>query len=176
MAAQDPPVGIDRDRHLRLHGRTRHVWQRRAALAVFTAVPILALLNVFGQASTTDHVSSPKASMTVDSPSHVRSGLIFTTRITVRTTEHISDMQLTFDRGWFESMTFNGIVPQPSNEFAGSGKVVFDFGSVPSGTEFPIWISFATNPTNAGRHPQTVALSDGDKKLMSVQRTLTVFP
>jgi hypothetical protein len=33
----------------------------------------------------------------------------------------VSDLQLTLDRGWFESITFDGIVPQPSNESAENG-------------------------------------------------------
>lgn len=176
MAAHDPPIGIDRERHLRLQGRSGHLWQRRIALLLFGAVPILALFDVFGQASTIDHASSPTASLTVDSPSHVRSGLIFTAQITVQTTAAVKDMQLTLDQGWFEGITFNGIVPQPSNETAANGRVLFDFGSLPAHTRFPLWLSLQANPTNIGRHPQAVTLSDGETKIMTIHRTLTVFP
>ena len=176
MAAHDPPIGVGRDRHLQLRGRSRYVWVRRGALLLFGAVPILALLNVFGQANTTDRATSAKASLTVESPSHVRSGLIFTAQITVRTMDDVKDMRLTLDRGWFESVTFNGIVPQPSNESASNGRIDFDFGPVPANTRFPIWISLAANPTNAGRHPQAVTLSDGESEIMTIHRTLRVFP
>jgi hypothetical protein len=176
MAAHDPPIGIGRDRHLELQGRSRHVWERRGALLLFAAVPILALLNVFGQATTTNVGRSPTASLTVESPSHIRSGIIFTAQITVRTTDDVKDMQLSLDRGWFESMTFNGIVPQPSNESVSNGRIIFDFGPVPANAKFPIWISLAANPTNVGRHPQSVTLSDGENEIMTVHRTLTVFP
>jgi hypothetical protein len=53
---------------------------------------------------------------------------------------------------------------------------VWDFGQLPAGVAFTVWISWQANPTNPGRHPQDVALYDGGTQLMSVHRTLTVFP
>ena len=47
------PVGIDRARHYDLTGRSRHVWWRRIALCFITAIPVLALGNVFGQHAST---------------------------------------------------------------------------------------------------------------------------
>lgn len=176
MAAHDPPIGIDRDRHLRLKGRSAHMWERRGTLLIFAVVPILALFNVFGQASLASNANSPTASLSVDSPAHVRSGLMFTAQITVQTAQDVSDLQLTLDRGWFESITFNGIVPQPPNESAENGTIVFDFGAVPANTRFPVWLSLQANPTNVGRHLQAVTSSDGDKDIMTIHRTLLVFP
>jgi hypothetical protein len=39
-----------------------------------------------------------------------------------------------------------------------------------------VWISWQTNPTDLGRHAQNVELYDGGVRLMTVHRTLTVFP
>jgi hypothetical protein len=141
-----------------------------------TAVPVLALLDVFGQGAIVDGASAPIASMSVNSPAHVRGGLIFTTQITVRTHAAIHDMQLSFDRGWFQGMTFNGVAPQPSNESSEDGRVVYDYGPVPAGSTYRIWVSWQTNPTNVGRHPQDVTLADGQQTLLTVRRTITVFP
>jgi hypothetical protein len=175
MRDPDVPFGLDRARHLGLGGRARQVWARRAALLVVAAIPILALFDVFGQRAVTTRAGDPRVSLTVNSPAHVRGGLIFTTEITVQARSELHDMQLRLDRGWFEGMTFNGIAPQPTNEESQDGQVVYDYGSVQP-TTFSIWISWQTNPTNVGRHPQDLAVYDGSQRLASVSRDLTVFP
>ena len=171
----DAPLGLDRAQHLELAGRGRQVWGRRAGLLVVFALVVVALVGVFGQRAVITSASSPRASLTVDSPVHVRGGLVFTTEITIHARSSLHDMQLRLDQGWFEGMIFNGIAPQPSNEDSEDGKVVYDYGSVDP-TTFTIWISWQTNPTNVGTHPQNVALYDGDEELATVQRDLTVFP
>jgi hypothetical protein len=175
MSQVEAPLGLDRARHLGLERRGRAAWGRRLALLVVLAIPVLALFDVFGQRAVTSGASSAQASLTVNSPAHVRGGLIFTTEITVRARSSLKDMQLHFDRGWFEGMTFNGIAPQPTNEDSQDGQVVYDYGSVQP-TTFKIWISWQTNPTNVGRHPQNLALYDGSHRLATVRRDVTVFP
>lgn len=49
MTDADVPLGIDRARHQDLAGRNRHVWWRRGVLTLIAALPVLGLLNVFGQ-------------------------------------------------------------------------------------------------------------------------------
>jgi hypothetical protein len=176
MARAEVPVGIDRPRHQDLAGRNRHVWWRRVALAVVAAVPVLGLLNVFGQHAAPVSYASPAASLLIDSPVHVRGGVIFTTEIVITPHRQLHDARLYLGNGWFEAMTLNGVAPQPSTESAQGPWQVWDFGQLPAATAFHLWISWQTNPTNIGRHPQTVALNDGGTHLMTVDRTLTVFP
>src|SRR5207302_11260541 len=75
MARANSPFGIDRARHQDLTGRNHHVWWRRGTIAVIAAIPVLALLNVFGQHSTPLTYQSPAASLLIDSPAHARGGL-----------------------------------------------------------------------------------------------------
>lgn len=176
MASEsEAPLGLDRAQHVELAGRGGQVWGRRAALLVVLAIPIVALAGVFGQRAVVTSASAPRATLTVDSPAHLRGGLVFTTEITIRATSALHDMRLHLDRGWFAGMMFNGIAPQPSDEESKDGRIVYDYGSVDAGT-FKIWISWQANPTNVGSHPQDVALYDGSERLASVQRDLTVFP
>jgi hypothetical protein len=176
MARAEGPVGIDRPRHQDLAGRNRHPWWRRVALAVAAAVPVLGLLNVFGQHAAPVRYGSPAASMLIDSPVHVRGGVVFTTEIVITPHQQLRDARLYLGNGWFEAMTLNEIAPQPSTESAQGRWQVWDFGQLPAATAFHLWISWQTNPTNIGRHPQTVALYDGGTHLMTVDRTFTVFP
>jgi len=176
MAAASPPIGIDRDRHQTLRGRERHVWRRRVALLVVATIPVLGLVDVFGQraAITRDHAHG--AFLLIDSPARVRGGLIFTTRIVMRSGVAMSDARLYLASGWFDGMTFNAIVPQPSTQLSQGDWVVLDFGRVAAGRDFPVWISWQANPTNYGRRPEKAALYDGGTLLVAADRTITVFP
>jgi hypothetical protein len=176
MARADSPVGIDRTRHQDLTGRRHHVWQRRAALVVIAVIPLLGLLNVFGQRTVSGSAQSPAASMLINSPAHVRGGLVFTAEIVITPRLQLRDARLYLDSGWFAGMTLNGIAPQPSTESAQGRWQVWDFGKIGAGVVYRVWISWQTNPTNTGRHAQDVALYDGGSKLLTVHRTLTVFP
>jgi hypothetical protein len=176
MARADSPVGIDRARHQDLTGRNWHVWLRRAGLLIIATVPVLGLLNVFGQHATSVTYQSPAASLLINSPARVRGGLIFTTEIVITPRRPLHDAKLYLDNGWFEAMTLNGVAPQPSTESAQGNWQVWDFGKIPAATAYHVWISWGTNPTNLGQHSQIVALYDGGTQLMTADRTLTVFP
>jgi hypothetical protein len=102
--------------------------------------------------------------------------LIFTTEIMVTPHQKIRDGQLYLDKGWFQNMSLNGVSPQPSNQGAQGQWQTWDFGKMPAGQTFTVWISWQVNPTNLGRHPETVELYDGNNKIMTIHRTLTVFP
>jgi hypothetical protein len=172
----ETPVGIDRARHHELAGRGRHVWWRRIALSMIAAIPALALLNVFGQHASTQTADSLTAQLSINSPAHVRGGLVFTTEITIIPRETLKDAQLYLDNGWFQGMTLNALQPTPSTETAQGPWQVLDFGKLPAATAFHIWIAWQVNPTNTGRHSQDVALYNGGTQLMIIHRTITVFP
>jgi hypothetical protein len=174
--SQDLPLGIDRARHQDLKGRNRHVWWRRGALVVVAAIPVLGLLDVFGQRAEPDTYQNGAASLLINSPAHVRGGLIFTTEIAITPRQPLHDARLYLDNGWFQSMSLNGVSPQPSSQNAEGRWQIWDYGPIRAGATFQVWISWQTNPTNLGRHAQNVELYDGGSQLMTVQRTLTVFP
>ena len=87
-----PPDGISLERHRDLTGASiKAPWLRRVLLCGVAAVPLLALLNVFGQHPTTSSASSPIASMNVTAPARLRSGLIFQVRVQVSARRDIPD-------------------------------------------------------------------------------------
>jgi hypothetical protein len=176
MADADIPFGIDRARHQEMTGRNRHVWWRRAALTLVAALPVLGLLNVFGQRAGFASYQGSAASLLINSPAHVRGGLVFTTEIVITPRRQLRDARLFLDEGWFAGMTLNGLTPQPANESAQGRWQVWDFGRLPAGVAFRIWIAWQVNPTNVGRHSQDVGLYDGGTLLMTARRAITVFP
>jgi hypothetical protein len=170
------PDGITLERHRDLTGRSRNPWVRRALLCLIAGLPILALLNVFGQHPTTTSASSPAVSVNVTAPSRLRSGLIFQVRIQVAAHRNIKELELVFDRGWWESMSVNSSVPEPSEESSSDGRVVFDYGGLGAGHSHVSWIYFQVNPTNVGKRQENIDVKDGETELVQLRRSITIFP
>jgi hypothetical protein len=176
-AAEDAvPIGIDRARHCDLAGRTRHVWIRRAVLLLVAAIPVLGLLNFFGQRAESASYSTASATIGVISPAHYRGGLMFTTDIVITPHELIHDAKLRLGNGWFDNMTVNAVTPQPSSETASGNWQIWDLGQLAADVPYHLWIAWQTNPTNVGLHTETIGLYDDATPLVSGSRTVTVFP
>jgi hypothetical protein len=171
-----PPDGLTPERHRDLRGRTRHTWYRRGLLCVIAVLPLLALLNFFGQRPTVTSAHAIAADLQVTAPARLRSGLIFQVRVDVTAHSDIAKPQLVFDKGWWESMSVNSLEPNPSNESSQNGRVVLSYDKLAAGHSLTQWLYFQANPTNVGNRSEDVELDDGSKQLMRVHRSLTIFP
>ncbi len=169
------PDGITLERNRDLKGRGSP-WVRRALLAVVAAFPVLALAGVFGQKPTTTVAAGPGATLNVTAPTRLRGGLIFQVRVEVIAHQEIEQLQLSFDEGWWESMSVNSIEPNPSNQSSHDGQVRLAYGSLPAGKSLVCWIYFQVNPTNVGNRREDVSLLDGSKLLAHIHRSMTIFP
>ena len=172
----DQPDTIVLKRHRDLEGRLRHPWIRRLLLLLVAVVPVAALLNVFGQRPTTSKASIPAATLSVYSPPRVRGGLMFTTRFHITAHEDLKDARLVLNPGWIEGMQVNSMNPQPINEGSRDGWIVLDLGHIPAGRSYIEFVEFQVNPTNIGHRSQAVELDDGQTKLFTIHRTITIFP
>jgi hypothetical protein len=172
----DLPWELSARRNRDLAGRARHLWYRRALLVLIVVLPVLALLNVFGQKPTTSHASGPAATLTVDAPERLRSGLIYQARFEVKALRDIHQLQFVLDRGWWEGMSVNSIEPNPSNESTQNGAVTLSFGTLARGETLVMWIYYQTNPTNVGHRSQNAEVDDGTTVLARVSRKVTVYP
>jgi hypothetical protein len=171
----ETPFLLDRQRHL---DREHHsAIPRRVGLSILAAICLLALLlDAFGQRSTLTRVDASAASLTVDSPERLRGGLVFTSQITVIAHQKLGDAQVQLSSGWFRGMTFNGVVPQPNSMSSSGDTVTLDYGPLDAGQSMPFWISWQTNPTTLGARGEKVSVSDGSNQLVTIQRSLVVFP
>lgn len=172
----DQPDDIVLRRHRDLAGRSRHPWVRRLLLTLVLAFAVAALLNVFGQRPTTSTAATPAVTLSVYSPARVRGGLLFTTRFHITAHEDIKDARLVLDPGWIEGMQVNSMSPQPINEGSRNGWIVLDLGHIPAGGSYIQFVQFQVNPTNIGHRSQAVELDDGQQKLFTIHRTITIFP
>ena len=172
----NPPDGITAERHIELTRRRYGPWVRRALLTAIAVLPVLALLNVFGQHPTTTSVSNAAVDVNVTAPQRLRSGLIFQVRVQVTAHRDLKQFQLVFDKGWWESMSVNSQIPEPSEQSSEDGRVAFTFGKLARGETHVSWIYFQVNPTNVGKRSENLEVRDGETPLARLHRSLTIFP
>ena len=162
--------------HRDLAGRERRPYVRWTLLTVLGLLCLLGLLNVFGQQPQTRTASAGGVELEVYSPEHLRSGLFFMSRFTIRAERELESATLVLDPGWVEGITLNTLVPSPVGEANRDGKIALDLGHVRAGTEHVFFLHFQVNPTETGRRPQDVGLLDGETPLLHLDRTVTIFP
>jgi hypothetical protein len=97
-------------------------------------------------------------------------------RFTIRAERELKNATLVLDPGWMEGMTLNSLEPAPIGEASRDGKLVLELGHVPAGQEHVVFLQFQVNPTNTGRRSQDVELLDDTTSLLTLDRSVTVFP
>ena len=167
-------ISLERDRDL--VGRNTELWVRRLLFATAPLIVVLALLNVFGQRPQDSEVAASAATLTLHAPERVRIGLLYEARFTVQARRELANATVLLAPGWFEGMTVNTIEPSPKAERSIDGQTALELGPVPAGTSYVLYMQFQINPTNVGRRSQTVRLFDGERLLLTLPRTITVFP
>jgi hypothetical protein len=171
------PDRLTLKRHRDLEGLyTPGIAVRRIGLVVFGAIAVLGLLNVFGQRPSTKTLDVPAARLEVYAPTHVRGGLLFMARFRVTAKQDLKDATLVLAPGWAESMTINTIEPSPVGEASRNGSLALELGHVPAGERYVLYIQFQVNPTNVGRRSADVELYDGERRLLGIHRTITIWP
>jgi hypothetical protein len=157
-------------------GVVRGMWARRATLAVALAVPVLALLDVFGQQPTTTRADSVRATMRLSAPAAVRGGLLFQSKLTIDARQAIDQPRIVLGDGWLEQMQLNTVEPSPQSEGSQGGHVRFAYGKIAAGERLVIWFESQVDPTNVGGADYGVTLQDGDTPIARVDRSITVLP
>ena len=172
----ETPDQIVLGRHRDLKGRRHHVWVRRGILVVLAAIPILGLANVFGQRASTVTASEPQASLTLDAPTRLRSGLLYEAHFTIQARAGVEHAALVLHPDWLKGMTLNTLEPAPADETSENGRIRLDYGAIPAGQRLEVFLQYQVNPTSTGKRKQWVELVDGDTVLASIRRTLAIFP
>jgi len=156
---------------------TRRPWERYCFVLLLAAAVVAALADVFGQSPTSSTASAGGATLEVQAPERLRGGLYFQLRVTIRARRAVERPTLVLDRGWFEEMSVNSIVPQPADQrSAADGRVVLEYGRLAAGSTLVSYVYFQVNPTNVGQRHADVELLDGSRLLATVHRTIVVFP
>jgi hypothetical protein len=168
-------IVLRRDRDL--EPRSRDHWIRRSLFGLVCVVPILALLNVFGQRPESTTGKAAAAQFEISAPSRVRGGLLYQARFRITPThKKLAQATLVLASGWLDGMTINTLEPSPVSETSIDGKLALDLGPIPAGRSYVLIVDYQVNPTNVGHRDQSVTLYDGDEALITLHRTITVFP
>jgi hypothetical protein len=173
MSAAPDTLTIERHRDRR--GRVGP-WWRRVGTAMIAVVPVLALLNVFGQRTDVTTVSKPRADLTVFAPSSGRGGLMYAARFDIVAHQELKKATLVLAPGWANQYTVNGIAPQPSNETSANGKLVLSLGDISQGHRYVEFLSLQINPINVGDQTQTVWLYDGSREIAVIHHHIMIWP
>jgi hypothetical protein len=174
--AENVPDCITLRRHRDHVGRSWHIWVRRGLLGVPLLVVVLALANVFGQRPSTLSAQASAASLRVYAPTRVRGGLLFEARFHIDAHQTLANARLVLGSGWLEGMSVNTIEPSPSSETSRDGSLQLDLGRIPAGESFLLFMQFQVNPTNVGHRGAAVDLYDGDRRVLHIDRSITVYP
>jgi hypothetical protein len=170
------PESLDLRRHLELEGRSHDVRVHRGLIMLLTLIPLLALAGFLGQRPTTSTAGNETAALEVYSPTRVRGGLLFTTRIAVEARRELRRAAIVLDPGWFEGMQVNSVTPDPVSQGSDDGRVVLGLGSIPAGTKSVTFIQFQVDPTNVGHRSENVELREAGRQLLRIKRSITVLP
>jgi len=174
MAQIPDMIVLKRDRDL--DGRQNEIWVRRGLFALLCVVPVLALLNLFGQQPQTSTRSAAAARLVVSAPSRVRGGLLYQARFRIAAKKKLDQAELVLDRGWIDGLTINTVEPSPVSETSANGKLAFDLGPIAAGQSYVLFLNFQVNPITVGHRDQTVTLYDRSRALITLHRTITIFP
>jgi hypothetical protein len=170
------PDGIRVGRHHDLTGREWYVWLPRGLFLIPTGIVLLALANVFGQHPSTSLARSSQASVSLSAPTRVRGGLLWGAKFDIHARTTLDDARLVLASTWLEGMTVNTIEPSPADETSRDGALELDLGTIPAGQDHVLFIQFQTNPTTIGRRDTPITLMDDDVRVLSIDRTMTVYP
>jgi hypothetical protein len=172
----DVPHRIVLERHLALKSPGFNRPVRYALLVLLGAFLVAGLFNAFGQNAETHTASGPKADLEVYAPTKLRGGLLYEARFTITAHDALKHAALRLQSGWAESQQINTIEPSPIAETSRNGDLLLTLGAVPKGQKYTLFIEFQVNPTNVGSRSADVVLYDGDERLLTIERSIQVFP
>ena len=149
---------------------------RRLFFGLVILVIVAAALNLFGQRPKDSFASASAANLHVFAPTALRGGLYYEGRFTIDAQQDIAKAVLVLDGGWTEQMQINTIEPAPIGESSRDGRLALELGHIPAGDDYLLFLQFQANPTNVGRRSADVELADGERRLLAIDRTVTIWP
>ena len=170
------PEGLTLEHHRDLAGREQRPVVRWLLLGALALVLVLGLLNSFGQVVSESVGETEAVRFEVSAPSKIRGGLFFQARYRVEAIEEIENATIVLDPGWLEDITLNTLEPAPVGESSRDGRIALELGRIPAGDKHVLYLHFQVNPTAVGLRSQDVELYDGERLLVSFDRTAIVWP
>lgn len=174
MASAPLPDGLS-DRNSRRGRAARHA--NLVSLLLLGGILLAALLGVFGgDRSELRSAAAPEARLTVHTPTTLRSGLFFETRITVTARRNLDDAVIAIPPDLWRDMTINTVEPVPGEESYSDGALRFAYGPLAANEVLRIKIDGQINPPLVFGNSGEIALYDGDRRIAAIPIQITVLP
>jgi hypothetical protein len=167
------PDGIS-DEHLRSsNGLRRHA--SPLSLAIFGSVIVLGLTGLLGHERDW-RAEANGASLTVHASEITRNGEFLEMRISVDTDEPIGELVVGIESALWEDLTVNTMIPAPTDEESVDREFRFTFAELEPDTPFLLKVDLQVNPDILGANDGTVAVYDGDERVVETPVSITVLP
>lgn len=168
------PDGIE-ERHHRLPGPLRR--PTLASLVVTGAILLAAIAGYAGGTPNPNHViDSPAARLEVTTPSILRNGLFYETRIHIVPHRAFDDLVLGVEPSLWRDMTVNSAIPAAEKESFGGGLFRLSFGPAKAGEPIELKFDGQINPPLFGGNRGRIALFDGERPVTSLNLATRVLP
>ena len=169
------PDGID-DRNL--HGGK--LFSRHASplsILLLGSLMALALFDVAGGGRSTPVTGDfGVATLTVHTPTTLRNGEFFETRIAIRAEADIDDATIAVTPGLWRDMTINTTLPSPSEESFEDGLLRWSYGPLRAGDTLQVKIDGQINPPLFAGTSGTLNLYDGHRRIGGLPLSIRVWP
>ncbi len=137
----------------------------------------LALLDVAGgQPAKPVKADFGAATLTIDTPTTLRNGEFFETRIEVRADTDIADATIAVAPELWRDMTINTTLPSPAEESFKDGLLHWSYGPMKAGDTLHVKVDGQINPPLFAGTSGAIFLYDGDRRLGRLPLSIRVFP
>ena len=169
------PDGLD-DGHAAERGGF-HTHASLVSIIVLGALMALALTGLLAGARTPpETVRAAAADLQVTMPRTLRNGEFFEMDVAVTARAPITDATIVLPPGLWRDMTINTMIPAASEETYKDGAFRFRYGPLKAGDTLTIKIDGQINPPLTWGTRGSVALYDGDRRLVELPVHVRVLP
>jgi hypothetical protein len=151
---------------------------RHLLVFTFIGLPLLAaMVGLLGGGSEPVKVArSPEATLTVVSPSILRSGNWFETAIVVEAHDDIADVAIAIDQPLWRGMSIDTEIPDPVKLESLEREFTYSFGPLARGERLLFKLDGQIQPRGPRRMSGRITVRDAGRALAAVPMTLTVLP
>nr|WP_166178209.1 hypothetical protein [Altererythrobacter segetis] len=146
-------------------------------IAILGALLLAALLGAFGgTADPQVTAESNGARLTVEAPRTLRSGMILEIDIVVDAERPIARPVVAISGSYLRNLSFNSIIPDPSEAKFDNGTVMLNYGALKAGERLQVKLDGQVNPSLVGENDGQVAILDDNAVLAVRPVRLRVLP
>jgi hypothetical protein len=141
-------------------------WWSIIRLVVIGSLLLVAAIGVLGTGSPEPvRVRTPQAQLVIESPSPLRNGMFFETRVSVRPDQDVQDAVIAVSADVWRDVTINTMIPSPAEEGFDRGYFLFHFGPLGPGEELTFKLDGQINPSRQADHLGSIEFRDGERPL-----------